>query len=117
MLLKRAEQRRAQNDLRHLPPGRDLAQGEEIGGYSQDRHGMAAAAALAHDSRHIAGDCRPHRACGEPQATGEGSKRSGQRAKSRAASTAATAAGSSRLAATEESALTLIGGAEGEGKG
>jgi hypothetical protein len=45
----------------------------------------------------------------EPQATGEGSGRSGHRANSRAASTATTAAGSSRLAATKESALTLIG--------
>ena len=74
-----------------------------------DRHGMAAVATLANDSRHIACDCRPNRACGEPQATGEGSGRSGHRAKSRAASTAVTAAGSSGLAATKESALTSIG--------
>ena len=75
----------------------------------KDRHGMAATAALAHDSRHIAGDCRPNRACDEPQATGEGSGRSGHRAKSRAASTDVTATGSSRLAVTKESALTSIG--------
>jgi hypothetical protein len=40
----------------------------------RDRHGMAAAAALAHDSRHIAGDCWANWAYGEPQATGEGSR-------------------------------------------
>jgi hypothetical protein len=62
---------------------------------------MAATAALAHDSRHIAGDCRPNRA--------EGSARPGHRAKTRAASPTATAAGSARLPATKESALTLIG--------
>ena len=73
------------------PPGGAGAEGEEIGGYSQDRHGMAAAASLAHDSRHIAGDCWPNWAYHHPQATGEGSGRSGHRA----ASPAATAAGSS----------------------
>jgi len=75
----------------------------------KDRHGMAATAALAHDSRHIAGDCRPNRTCDEPQEAAEGSARPGHRAKTRAASPTATAAGSARLPATKESALTLIG--------
>jgi hypothetical protein len=101
---------RAGNDAGsgHPPAGGDRAEGEEIGGYSQDHHGMAAAAALAHDSRHIAGDCRPNRACDEPQEAAESSARPGHRAKPRATSPTAPAAGSSRLPATKESALTLI---------
>ena len=74
----------------------------------KDRQGMAATAALAHDSRHITGDCRPNRTCDEPQEAAEGSARPAHRAKPRAASPTATAAGSARLPATKESALTLI---------
>jgi hypothetical protein len=70
-----------------------------MGGW-RNRHGMAVAALV---------DCWPNWTSDEPQATGEGPGRSDHRAKSRAASPAATSAGSSRLPATKESALTLVG--------
>jgi hypothetical protein len=64
-----------------------------------------AAAALAHVSRHVAGDCWLNRDGDKPKATGEGSGRSDHRAKVRADSQASTAAGSSRFPASKESAL------------
>jgi hypothetical protein len=51
--------------------------------FAYHRHGMAAAA-LAHVSRHIAGDCWLNRDGDKPKATGEGSGRSDHRAKVRA---------------------------------
>jgi hypothetical protein len=90
-----------------VSPPAGVGEAEEIGGRGS-RNGMAAAA-LADVGRHIARDCWPNWDGDKPKATGAGSGRTDHRAKSRAVSPTSTTPGSSRLTASKESALMLIG--------